>query len=257
MRRSRVLEKLRAGKPIVCTKINLADPRAVDIAGIAGFDCVWLCNEHVPTDWRDIENQIRAAKVHNMDSLVRVSKGAYSDYIKPLEADATGIMVPHIFTGDEAKNVVKMTRFMPLGRRPIDGGNADGQYCTVPIKEYTEFANRERFVIVQIEDPEPMEHLDEICSIEGIDVVFFGPGDFSHGIGRVGETNHPEVREARKRVVEACKRHGKWAGVPTGLDDIQQTIDEGFQFVSVGADVVALALYYQNITRRLSEMRIL
>ncbi len=256
VRPSKVLSKLRDDKPVVCTKHNLWDPRTIDIAGIAGFDCVWLCNEHVPIDWADIENQIRAAKVHDMDSLVRISKGSYSDYIKPLEADATGVMVPHIFTAEEARNVVKMTRFMPLGRRPIDGGNADGQYCMVPLTEYTAFANRERFVLIQIEDPEPLDQLDEICSVEGIDIVFFGPGDFSHAIGRVGDVGHPEVLEARRKVLEACQRHGKWAGVPASVDNVRQTLDEGFRFVAIGADVVGLSLYYKDIRDRLEQLDI-
>ena len=257
MRPSKVLAKLRSGKPAICTKTNLLDGRAIDIMGLAGFDCVWFCNEHVPNDWYELENQIRTAKMHDMDALVRISKGSYTDFIKPLEIDASGIMVPHIFSVDEAREVVKRTRFMPLGRRPIDGGNADAQYCKIPIKEYVEIANRERFVMIQIEDPEPLDQLDEICSVEGIDVVFFGPGDFSHAIGRVGETNHPDVLDARKRIVEACKKHGKWAGVPASLDNVQRTLEEGFRFVSIGADVVALSLYFNDIITKLKDKKIL
>jgi len=61
---------------------------------------VWLCNEHVPNDWLNLEHQIRAAKLFDMDTIVRVSKGSYSEYIKPFECDATGIMVPHIASAD-------------------------------------------------------------------------------------------------------------------------------------------------------------
>lgn len=257
MRQSTVLAKLRNGKPVVCTKTNMMDPRAIDIMGMIGFDCVWLCNEHVPTDWHTLENQIRAAKMHDMDVMVRVAKGCYSDYVKPLEADATGIMVPHVFSAEEARNVVRMTRFMPVGRRPIDGGNADGRYCMIPAEEYTAFANRERFVMVQIEDPEPMGKLDEICAVAGIDVVFFGPGDFSHGSGLVGQYSHPDVLAARKRVAEACREHGKWAGVPASVDTAEQAVDEGFLFLAIGADVVGIAQYFQDIRAGLEQKGIL
>ncbi len=94
IRPSRVLRKLRSGAVASCVKINLADARAVEIAGLAGFDCIWADMEHVGNDLSVIEKQIWAAKAHNTDVLVRVSRGSYSDYIRPLELDASGIMVP-------------------------------------------------------------------------------------------------------------------------------------------------------------------
>ena len=63
MRPSRVLRRLRAGSPASCTKLNLTDARAAEIACQSGFDCIWLDNEHTSTDWKDLEHLIRAAKV--------------------------------------------------------------------------------------------------------------------------------------------------------------------------------------------------
>jgi 4-hydroxy-2-oxoheptanedioate aldolase len=239
-RPSRVLRKLRAGKPAFSTKTNLADPRVVELIGMIGFDCIWTCMEHVPSDWSTIDNQVRAAKAHGMDTMVRVAKGCYSDYVCPLEADATGIMVPHLMSAAEARQVVRTTRFHPLGRRPVDGGNTDGAFCLLSPQEYMAQANRERFVICQIEDPEPMAEIDEIAAIDGIDMLFFGPGDFSHGIGKPGEYGAPEVVDARRRIAAACKRHGRIAGTVAGVGNVAQLLDEGFLFLNLGADVALL-----------------
>jgi len=127
-----------------------------------------------------------AAKVHDTDVMVRVARGSYSDHVKPLELDAAGIMVPHVMSLADARRVVSMTRFHPIGRRPVDGGNADGSYCAVDSLTYFREANRERFVCVQIEDPEPLDDLDAIAALDGIDMLFFGPADFSQGIGAPG-----------------------------------------------------------------------
>lgn len=247
MRPSRMLKKWRAGKPAFSTKTNLADPRVVELIGMIGFDCIWLCMEHVPTDWSMIENQVRAAKVHGMDSMVRVAKGCYSDYVLPLEADATGIMVPHVMSVAEARQVVRTTRFHPVGRRPVDGGNTDGAFCLLSAEDYMAGANRERFVICQIEDPEPMAEIDEIAAIEGIDMLFFGPGDFSHGIGKPGQYGAPEVVDARRRMVAACKRHGRLAGTVAGVGNVAQLLDEGFLFLNLGADVTLLTDGFSKI----------
>ncbi len=245
MRPSRVLKILRAGQVALCTKINLADPRAVEIAAHCGFDCVWLCNEHVPTDWSAMENMIRAAKAYDVDTLVRVARGSYSDLVRPLEADAAGVMIPHLMNAAEARQVARTTRFHPIGRRPLDGGNADAAYTGVDLADYMAEANRERFVIVQIEDPEPLAELDEIASVEGIDMLFFGPADFSQGIGHPGEWDHPLIAQARRRIAEVCAAHGKFAGtVCAGAGTAIQLVEMGYHFLSIGADVVALSEYF-------------
>jgi len=136
MRESRVLKKLRSGDVVSCFKINLSDQRACEIAAMNGFDCLWTDMEHAPNDFSVIERQVYTCKAYDVDLLVRIQRGSYSDYIRPFEMDAAGIMVPHLMGIEDAKEIVKKTRFHPIGRRALDGGNADGKYCDVPILEY-------------------------------------------------------------------------------------------------------------------------
>ena len=247
MRRSRVLAQLRAGKVVSSFKLNLADARAVEIAAMSGFDCIWLDMEHVPNDLAVVERGIWAAKSHDVDVMARVTRGSYSDYIRPLEMDASGIMVPHIMSLADAQAVVRMTRFQPLGRRPVDGGNADGAYGSVEFTEYLRQANEQRFVAVQIEDPEPMDELDAIAAVPGIDMIFFGPGDFSHGIGAPGVWDHPRLLDARRRVAEAALANGKFAGTVGSAANMDELIGLGYRFLSVGADVIGLSQYCKGI----------
>ncbi|MEO6906692.1 MAG: aldolase, partial [Abditibacteriaceae bacterium] len=95
MRPSRILRKLRNGEPVCTFKLNSESPRIAEMTATFGFDGLWLCNEHTGNDWQTNENMIRAAKLSDVDTIVRVSRGSYSDYVRPLEMDATGIMVPH------------------------------------------------------------------------------------------------------------------------------------------------------------------
>ena len=253
MRPSRVLKKLRSGQVASCVKLNLADPRIVEIAAMCGFDCVWIDMEHVPTDWATVENQIRAAKIHDCDTMVRVARGSYSSHIQPLEADASGIMVPHVMSLEDAKKVVWQTRFHPVGRRAVDGGNADGAYCLVDFNEYIKTANEQRFVVVQIEDPEPLNDLEAICELPGIDMIFFGPGDFSQGIGTPGKWDNPLIAQTRKRVADVANKKGKFAGTVGGTGNLQELIDMGYKFVNAGADVVGLATYFNPIAAAFSK----
>ena len=254
MRPSRVLKKLRAGEVAICTKLNLMDSRTVEIAAMYDFDCFWLDMEHVPSTMGDIEHQIRTAKVKDIDTMVRVPRGSYSDIVIPLEADASGIMVPHVMSLADAKQVVRQSRFHPIGRRAIDGGNTDGAYCMLPLQEYIKQANEQRFVVVQIEDPEPLDDLEQIAQIEGIDMLFFGRTDFSHGIGTPAKWDNPLLVESRKRVAKVARDNGKFAGTPGNPDNYKELIDIGYNFISMGADVVALWSYYKDLVARVQKI---
>ena len=140
-----------------------------------------------------------------------------------------------------------MTRFHPIGRRPVDGGNADAKYCMVPTHEYTKQANEQRFIVLQIEDPEAMEQIEEIAALPGFDMLFFGPGDYSHAIGHPGEMDHPLVQEGFRKVAECAKRHGKFAGTVGGKANAAERVAMGYQFLNIGADVLALDAYFKDI----------
>jgi len=246
MRRSRVLQKLRAGQVVACFKLNLACARPAEMAAIHGFDCIWSCMEHVPNDWSVVEKQIWAAKTRDTDVMVRIARDGYPGYIKPLEMDAAGIMVPHVMNLEDAKRVIRITRFHPTGRRPIDSGNADAAYLNIDLADYIKQANRERFVAIQVEDPEVLDDLEEIASLDGIDIIFFGPGDFSHAIGAPGEWDHPRILQTRKRVAEVCIEHGKYAATTATPENMDEVIGLGYRFLNLGSDVRGLNEYCQR-----------
>ena len=252
MRKSRVLKKLRAGEIVSCFNVHF-DAQVSDIAGRNGFDCLWIDREHLAQDWSAVQAHVWAAKSHDMDIMVRVPRGSYSDYIKPLELDATGIMVPHIMNLEDARKVVHMTRFHPIGRRPLDGGNADGGYTSIDYADYIKQANEERFVILQIEDPEPLDDLEAIAALDGIDMLFFGPADFSQGIGAPGDWNHPKLIETRKRVAEVAVKHGKFAGTPGSMDNFDELVEMGYRFIAIGADVVGVGNYCKQLMDEFSK----
>ena len=198
-----------------------------------------------------MERQILAAKSTGIDLMVRVPRGSYSELVKPLELDAAGIMVPHVMSAEDARNIAWQTKFYPVGRRAVDGGNADGQFCLLPFPEYIKFVNENRFVLVQIEDIEAMDEIEEICSVPGIDIIFFGPGDFSQSVGKPGDLNCSEVVAARKKVAECALKHGKFAGTVGSIQNVNELHGLGYQFVNLGADVVSFGQYCINIQEKL------
>jgi len=247
MRKSRILPALRAGRPVLCTKINTADPVVVDIIGLTGFDLLWICTEHTAIGADRLAHLLRTAAMNDMDTMVRVSKGSYSDYIRPLELGATGLMIPHCKSGEEAREIGQMTRFHPLGRRPLDGGNSDGNYCLLPLPEYLRQANENTFIVVQVEDPEAIDEIEAIAAAPGVDAIFVGPGDLSHGLGVPGQINHPEIRRTIERVAAACAANGKYWGLPVSPATAPGYVSMGAQLLANGADVLGLTAYFRQV----------
>jgi 4-hydroxy-2-oxoheptanedioate aldolase len=252
-RKCKVLDRMRSGETVNCFKVNLDSSRVVEMAAISEFDCIWTCSEHTANDYALIERQILAAKAYDADIIVRVARGSYSDLIRALELDASGIMVPHVMSAEDAREIAYRTRFHPIGLRPADGGNADGQFCFMDFADYIKFVNKNRMVIIQIEDIGPMDELDEICSVDGIDMIFFGPGDFSNAIGVPGQITHPEVQAARKEIAAVARKHGKLAGTTGSPATFNEYKEMGYQFINVGADVHAQRVYSERILKELAE----
>ena len=155
-------------------------------------------------------------------------------------------MVPHVKSADEARHIVEMARFHPMGRRAMDGGNADGRYCQVPLVDYMAHSNTERVLIFQIESPEALENVEAIAAVPGYEILLFGPGDFSHLIGKPGQINAPEVVAARQRVGAAARKHGKYAMTPGMMAPRAALESEGYGVFTLGADVLGLGQYFRN-----------
>ncbi len=240
MRQSRILREQREGILSSSVKLNFSNPDCVEIAGLVGFSAVWICMEHCAASWSDISHVVRAAKIHDVDVIVRVSKGSYSDYVKAFECDATAVMVPHVTSAREAAAVVEMCRFQPLGRRAVDGGNADGSYCTVPVKDYLANGNQEKFLALQIESPEGLEAVEDIAAVGGYEFLMLGPGDFAHRIGLEPGVHSPAVEAARTRVEAAARKFGK-KGIAVGVSGTPQEVkDKGYGIVNLTSDVQGL-----------------
>lgn len=240
MRASRVLREQKEGILSSCVKANLNCPGIVEIAGLAGFSAVWICREHGAAGWGDIEQIVRAAKIHDMDVIVRVSKGSYSEYVKAFECDAAGIMVPHVTSAKEAAEVVEMCRFLPAGLRAVDGGSADGDFGFLPTAEYLGVSNREKFIMLQIESPEGVEAVEEIAGVEGFDFLIFGPGDFTHRIGKVPGQPSPELTAARARVEAASQKYGKPGLAVAVAGTASELRARGYGIVNLTSDVTTL-----------------
>lgn len=242
MVKSKVLAKLRSGDIVrVAGMSRLSDPWLAQVIGWTGYDVIWFDMEHRSFDYSVIEPLSLACRHTGIDLMVRLLKTGYTSPMRLLEFGATGLMVPHCIDAAEARQWVEWTKFPPLGRRGFDGAGADADYHFANPLEYMEHANKETFLVLQIEDKEAVDRIDEIAAVEGVDLLFVGPGDLTISYGVPMQVNHPLVQKAIDRVADATAKHGKWWGMPTGSPEAaQKLIDRGARFIVCGGDHGAL-----------------
>ena len=239
MKTSRVLDKVRSGEPALGIALHLTDPSVYELAGLMGFDAIWMDMEHHGYSVETAANLMRAARVGGADVVARPGKGEFMRMSRMLEAGATGIMYPRCDSAEEAREVVKWAKFAPLGKRGFDGSGPDVPYLMTPMARYLREANEQTFVLIQLEEPHAVDRAEEIAAVPGVDMLMVGPADFSVITGIPGEFGHPTVVAAIEKVAQAAKNTGKnWAATCGSVESARKMIDMGARLVFHGCDVV-------------------
>lgn len=238
MTNSRVLRKLRAGQFVTTIGVGrVPHPWFAEMIGRTGFDLIWLDLEHRAWGYEIIDPISLACRATGIDLMVRIHKSGYFSPMQALEFGANGLMVPHCRSAQEARQWVEWVRFPPQGRRGFDGAGADADFGLAPPLEHMRHANREVFLVLQIEDREALEEIDAIAAVPGVDLLFVGTGDLSISLGCPMELEHPRMLEAYRMVDAAVKKAGNWWGIPTGGPEAaRKALERGARLITCGSD---------------------
>jgi len=147
-----------------------------------------------------------------------------------------GVQMPLVNTREEAQRVVDSVKYPPVGKRGLAAVRAARWGLAMPLAEYVRMANAETLVVIQAETVQALEKIGELCSVDGVDVVFMGPSDISSSLGLHGQTRHPQVIERIVQAGKAIHKAGKAAGtICRDLDDYKLWRQNGFQYLCTSA----------------------
>jgi 2-keto-3-deoxy-L-rhamnonate aldolase RhmA len=249
------LRQLRAGKLALGLGVNQA--RTVGIATMAktaGFDWLFIDGEHGSLD-ADIAAQIATASLAaGVTPIVRVAGFEHWHASRMLDNGAQGIVFPHVDTKEEAQRVAGACRYPPVGKRSMGGALAQLGFAPTPVGEAARLVNEETLVVVMIESPQGVAACDEIAAVKGVDALLIGTNDLCFEMGIPGQFNDPRVAEAYRKVIAACRKHGKFPGMG-GMytpELLQRHIDMGVQLILSGSD---FSLLMQAATARATLVR--
>ena len=238
------LQRIRGGQLTLGLGVHHLRGSAVPLlAKAAGFDFLFIDAEHGAISTPEIAQIAIAALGLGVAPIVRICAGALDEGTRALDNGALGLVVPHIDTPEEARRLVEVFRFAPMGHRSTGGSNAAFGYQPPPAAEAQRILNAELLIIPMIETPLAVANAEAIAAIPGIDVLLIGSNDLALEMGIPGELGHERVREAYETVSAACRHHGKVLGMGGVYDQELATryIGLGASFV-LGANDHALLL---------------
>ena len=224
IRPNRVKQKLADGG-IAYIISGLTDADGIDAFGPNGFDGIWLEGEHGAADASTLGNLTRACDIWGMTSVARVVSNDQSLIYRTLDRGVQGVVVPHVNTREEAENVVAGGKFAPLGRRGIFPSRQ-----SYGVTDFYRKANDETLLVVLIEDIVAWENLDDIISVEGIDVFFVAPGDFAASMGHIWDLQHREVQEKVDDAISRIVAAGHSAGTLATNETVERYAALGARF---------------------------
>ena len=253
MRTSKTLAKLRRGKPARICSLGHFIPAYIRHAAHFQYDCIWLDAEHRAMSEREIQALVAYFHLFDIDCLLRPPTLEKTRLYRYLEDGVTGLMIPHVSTPEKAQALVDAIKFPPLGDRGLDGVGLDSDFLIQPDDQYIDHANRETFLVVQIETPQAIANVEAIAAIEGVDGLFVGPGDLGLRIRRL-EPGF-DVDEAIDQVASAAARHNKHWGCPApSADRVEQLHQRGARLIAYGGEFLTLMNMLQQCSADLNRV---
>jgi 4-hydroxy-2-oxoheptanedioate aldolase len=230
-RRNRLKQRLGDGEVVVVAAGQSASTDTIDLIGSLGFDGFWIEGEHGPMAWERVGDQSRACDLWDMAALVRIGRLEPSLVARALSLGAHGIVIPGLQRASEAAALVDAAKFAPVGRRGVSRGRR-----SFGAPHFLATENDETVLVVQLEDPDALANVDEICAVDDIDVVFVAPNDLAQAMGHQGQPEHPEVAAAIDATLRRIAANGKVAGTNCSRDQIDRFVGLGARFLYTSLD---------------------
>lgn len=235
--------------------LGLANETTAELCGGAGFDWLLVDGEHAPFDITTIAAQLRALAASPSHAVVRPPVGEAWIIKQLLDIGAQTLLVPMVDTAEQARYLVRASRYPPHGIRGVGAALARASNYN-RVGDYLTTANDQICLLVQVETVKGLDNIEAIASVEGVDGVFIGPSDLAADMGHLGNPGHPDVQDAVRSGLKRIIASGRAAGILTADEKLAQGyIDLGATFVAVGTDVTMLSLATADLAARFKNSR--
>ena len=241
MMKESLKDKIRNKKLTFGSWISISSPIVAEVMAQSGFDWLVIDIEHSVISISQVQNIIQIIELSGVTPLVRISENNSTLIKRCMDAGSHGIIVPMVNSKDDAIKAVNSIKYPPIGKRGV--GLARAQKYGFGFEEYKKWVEKESIVIVQIEHIDAVNNFESIMAVDGVDGFIIGPYDLSASIGKPGDFECSEVKEALHQVEYLSKKLNIASGfhvINPSLDIIKSKINEGYTFIAISIDTIFL-----------------
>jgi 2-keto-3-deoxy-L-rhamnonate aldolase RhmA len=228
-------------QPSVATHIHSTWPSVVEVLGHTGFyDYVEFVAEYAPFDLHDLDHLCRAAELHDLGTMIKVDQEPRAFLAqRAIGSGFQSVLFADCRSAEEVRQCVRAVR----PDTPQDDGTYGANMRRFAYMGYGGGADyvqalRDIVVVVMIEKRGAVEQLEEILSLPGVDMIQWGPADYTMSIGRAGERGLPEVKAVERRVIETALKMGVPPRAEIGsVDQAKYYLDLGVRHFCIGTDI--------------------
>ncbi len=250
--KGRLKKRLAAGETVVGPFVIVPSMTMVDTLGYAGIDFCIIDTEHGPISMETATDLVIAADGAGVSPIIRVGDNDERLILRALDIGSAGVQVPQVNSVDDANKVVHSAKYAPAGERGLSIFTRAGDYFKREGEGHTESQNEETTVIVHIEGRRGLDNLDEIMTVQGIDVLFLGPYDISQSLGMPGDVRNPVVERALQEAASKARANGRAVG--SYAKDVEMgrwLIEMGVQYLAINVDATIYMQACERIVREL------
>jgi 2-keto-3-deoxy-L-rhamnonate aldolase RhmA len=242
MKSNALRQRLSHGDPAFGTMIQDGrSPSAVQIMALAGCDFLFFDMEHGAYNWETVADLVRVARLVGVTPLVRVPDAAYSLIARTLDLGAQGIMVPRVETRAQVEYIVESALYPPRGQRGCSVNKGHNDFAGQEMWSFTEEANRENLVILQIERRQAVEQIGDLLSVPGVGAALLGPNDLALSMGLRASDQLTALEQPIQHVLDACLEAGIPCGIHIGnLEWLAEWQRRGMQILCYASDLIFL-----------------
>lgn len=248
-------ESIENGQKLYGTFVSFSEPSICEIFGYVGYDFVWIDTEHSYMTLKDVLCHLNAAHSAGLSSIVRVPQNDLTVTKKVLEMGPDGIIFPMVKTVEEAKELLAMTLYPPLGNRGFGPMRAI-KYGVDNAKEYTDKGSLDLCRFMQIEHIDFINNLEEIAKIPYIDGFIFGPNDLSASLGEICDVFSKKTTNAIEKAIKILRKHNKYIGAAVGhsYETLEIWSKFNFDFITAGGDFTFLSDISNQVLKTLKNL---